>query len=154
MVFPCPAVMAVDINHQKPLTEIFVLVESCFYFNILLSGIFSHFHKSAHLLPLLDFRSLQFLKFCCLTRSLCTHMLIGTPSAPLRSLQPPLTIVIWQVLTCRGTFWTADNRGTFSELKKALMKPCMILLALRYLLGIVLPHYTESNCAPVKFDKL
>lgn len=34
------------------------------------------------------------------------------------------------------------------------MKSCIILLALRYLVGIVLPRYAESNCVPAEFDKL
>lgn len=85
MVFPPPPVMAADIDHWKPLTEIIVLVESCFYFNIPLSSIFSHLYRSAHLLPLLDFRSLQLRKFWCLTVRLCTHVWIWTQSASPRS---------------------------------------------------------------------
>lgn len=34
------------------------------------------------------------------------------------------------------------------------MKSCIILLALRYLVGIVLPRYAESNCVSAEFDKL
>jgi len=51
--------MAADIDHRKPLTEIIVLVESCFYFSISLSSTLSYLYRSARLLPLPDFRSLR-----------------------------------------------------------------------------------------------
>lgn len=92
MLFPRPTVTAADIDHRKPLTEIIVLVESCFYFNIPLSSIFSHLYRSVHLLPLLDFRSLQLLKFWCLTRSLCVHVDLNTEHIPAE----PACSLFWQ----------------------------------------------------------